>query len=1034
MALAVLINGVDRSGPGWPHVKANSISISETLQQRSTAQLVYQMADGETAPPAGQEVKIYEGGVLRFGGHIVSAAAQELPWADFKEILIQCGDYSVTLDRRGAGERTYLNQYAGDIIRDLVAECLAGDNIDRTTVLAGSGPLLEKVELQYCTVREAFDEIARLSAGWAWRLEYDKKLYFWQPSALSVIATIGDASADALKKSVTVTEDLTNYANRVIVRLGNYITEEQTESFDGSHATQPTNGSRQKWEMAFRVYSQPRIYVNDIEKLVGIANVDTGRDWYWNKNSTVVEQDDDATPPASTATLRVVYSGLDARIFSAQNNTEISARQAIEGGSGVYERVLNIDSDTRNTDAQAMADSYLDRFDSPSYVLRLDTLTLYPEPGQQVEMDMTGHPTGNYVIKSVQTYCYGKNQFGRKVEAYQGPILQSGFEFFTDLRSGGSASGVVGSLPVTAESVERRSNTNNIAYDPSFENGADQWHSGTSGDVKWVEATDQFHSPTKSMSYTGEPGMSGKWAALSGFYNGYVESTVGKLYTISCWVRANSAAVGTLSLSIQCLSQVGAWRSTLANVDQDVAALADDTWIKLTASAYLDDTLVKYIYPQISIAGGTAGKIWVDDVEMREHEPSVPAPVGSATASFQVIGATDNSVLSPEGQECYRLRVYSISLPSDRNLVTFRLGYDRSDDSNTDFSDYSGPQDLSASEHKSDPWPKSAASFTIQAQIVGVNRDNVEAVLWTSSPVTVSPSGQKNIPGAKIADSTIPWSAAATAAGMTNQVTAVPNYLGYLAIAKTSEVVFNAYNGRLYVWSASLAAYKPKVDKGDFNNQCIDSYLIFANGVITNSLLAGSITTDKLTAGLLSGFTLYLEQNGVVSQFYSVYDAGMGAYTGLKTHRVSDGQACKISYGGIWVVAQSYPSTPLLWLGYPSSAYPTLGWQLPSWGSLFGFGNPIGSMYLNAFAYGAYVIGISTCKSQQFVDSTGKRLLGGRVTGWALPTGTEVRSTWNTATVTLEQLASSVNALIRDLYGSDTESTYPVKPVCVLGA
>jgi hypothetical protein len=588
-------------------------------------------------------------------------------------------------------------------------------------------------------------------------------------------------------------------------------------------------------------------------------------------------------------------------------------------------------------------------------------------------------------------------------------------------------------ISVNQSSGESRSNSNNLVYDPSFDQGDAVWDSGGDGTVRWVEATDQYHTPYKSRSYTGAPSMSGKYAALSGFNNGYVEATKDRLYTVSCWVRANAAATGTLSLSIMGLSEVGQWRGVVANADQDVAALADDTWIELRASAYLIDGLTRYIYPQIAITSGTAGKVWVDDVDLREHEPDMPAVVGNATASFQVLGATDNSILSETGQECYRLRVYSIALPNDLNLVTFRIGYDRDDDSNTEYTDYTGPLALEVSEHKSDPWLKTSASFTIRVRIVGVNRDNVETALWTSSPVTVAPSGSKNIPGTKITDATIPWSAAATAAGMTNTVNAVPDGNGYLAISKTSETVFNTYNGRLYIWSTSLGKYKPKVDKGDFNTGCIDSYLIFANAVVTNNVLAGSITTTKILAGLFSGFTLYLEQNGVISQFYSAYDAGMGAYIGFKTHRVSDGLACKMSYGGIWVVAQSYLSTPLLWLGVPTAAYPTLGWQLPAWGGLLGIGNPIGAMYLNVFIAGIFTVGISTCKSQQFVDSTGKRLLGGRVTGWSLPTGVSVRSSWATSTVTLEQLAGAVKALIEDLYGTDGESTYPVKAANLLG-
>lgn len=46
------------------------------------------------------------------------------------------------------------------------------------------------------------------------------------------------------------------------------------------------------------------------------------------------------------------------------------------------------------------------------------------------------------------------------------------------------------------------------------------------------------------------------------------------------------------------------------------------------------------------------------------------------------------------------------------------------------------------------------------------------------------------------------------------------------------------------------------------------------------------------------------------------------------------------------------------------------------------------------------------------------KVLGPRVTGWALPTGTRTRTTFDPATVTLPQLAERVAALLSDLHAS----------------
>lgn len=62
--------------------------------------------------------------------------------------------------------------------------------------------------------------------------------------------------------------------------------------------------------------------------------------------------------------------------------------------------------------------------------------------------------------------------------------------------------------------------------------------------------------------------------------------------------------------------------------------------------------------------------------------------------------------------------------------------------------------------------------------------------------------------------------------------------------------------------------------------------------------------------------------------------------------------------------------------------------------------------------YGLKVYGITTSSSYRV---NGTQIATSRRTGWAAPTGTATRTTFNTATVTLAQLAERVKALIDDL-------------------
>lgn len=58
--------------------------------------------------------------------------------------------------------------------------------------------------------------------------------------------------------------------------------------------------------------------------------------------------------------------------------------------------------------------------------------------------------------------------------------------------------------------------------------------------------------------------------------------------------------------------------------------------------------------------------------------------------------------------------------------------------------------------------------------------------------------------------------------------------------------------------------------------------------------------------------------------------------------------------------------------------------------------------------------GTVNANSGYYVNST--QVVGPRITTWEAPTGTATRTTFATSTVTLEQLAQRVKALIDDLF------------------
>lgn len=447
----VYIDGVLRS------IKASSLNIDHQFSLRSTARLRMESRNGSYTPTVGNDFKVYEDGDLIFGGLITSVtrgkyAATSVLYSDIAAV-----DYSILASKRLTGERYgsngYVNQKANDILRDLVTNCLGGDGIDISTVPAGAGPVVTLAEFDYSTVAEAFDLIAELSAR-KWRIDFEKKLRLVDPTAPVVFATINGSSGNYLADSLAIEETQEQYHNKVIVRGKRTTIPEATETFDGSDPNQPTNGTRKEWTLANLVFSTPTITVNGTAKTVGVASVDTGKDWYWRPSSAVIEQDSLASALLNTDTLAITYVGEQVNQAFAENAGQIATRATVESSSGIWERPFELDNPISVADLQEYADKALDQRDALSKKLIFSTIDMAGIfPGDGIDCNLTGLGNHTYIVTSLQfsittlgtvTPATNNQLVTRRIEAQYGPILDNGFDYFKALSasaSGASAGG-----------------------------------------------------------------------------------------------------------------------------------------------------------------------------------------------------------------------------------------------------------------------------------------------------------------------------------------------------------------------------------------------------------------------------------------------------------------------------------------------------------------------------------------------------------------------------------------------------------------
>lgn len=329
-------------------------------------------------------------------------------------------DWNQLTDRRRV-PKEYLNQSSGAIVNDLITNYLAADGVVPSSFV-DAGPLVTKFVSNYLSVRQVLDDLAEL-IGYGWSIDYDKRLH-WFPMETNVAPFTLDGTT-LLRAKLHKRTTRGQYRNYQYVRAGKDLTDPQTESFKG-------DGSKRTWNVGYPVAQVPsNINVNGgAAKTLGIRSVDSGKQFYWNKDSTEITQDPSETLVSTSDVLNVTYIGLYDVIVAARKDSLVAERQGVEGGSGIYEHLENF----TNLDGQDLAldkaRGLLDKFGRIPNILRAST----DVPGLQAGMLAPANLSelglsGNWLIESVRISNQGT--FLRyDIEAVDGEHLGGWVEFW----------------------------------------------------------------------------------------------------------------------------------------------------------------------------------------------------------------------------------------------------------------------------------------------------------------------------------------------------------------------------------------------------------------------------------------------------------------------------------------------------------------------------------------------------------------------------------------------------------------------------
>ncbi len=417
--MQVLIGGIDRSAD----IDRSSFSISDAVNQRSVAN--FRMEDSADQPEVGQEIEIYDGEELIFGGSVDEPENEDLPGGVIS-YSVSCVDHHEKADRHLVAE-VYENQLAGDIVKDLRTKYLDGEGITAGTIQ--DGPTIKKAVFNYIPVSQCLDELSEIT-GLQWLIRPDKSLDFFDRSTFTAPFTIDDMTP---VNNFRVRRHRQEYRNRQYLRAGQDITTVQTRTFKG-------DGETQVFTVDLPLAKVPTVKVNGVTKIVGIRGVETGKDWYWQKGDKTISQDSAGTKLTSSDTLTVEFQGFYPLIIVAEDPEAINERVIIEGGTGIYEAIEEKASlDTRDA-ALDYTNGLLRRYARIGKVVTFNTSEPGLKAGMLLFVTRTDHGVnGQMLISRVTITDPGRadGKLSYAIEALDGEAVGGWVNFFKKLVQSG---------------------------------------------------------------------------------------------------------------------------------------------------------------------------------------------------------------------------------------------------------------------------------------------------------------------------------------------------------------------------------------------------------------------------------------------------------------------------------------------------------------------------------------------------------------------------------------------------------------------
>lgn len=461
LGLAVFINNVDYTDL----IEVDTVHVTQRLSQAATAEFQFRDKGGTIHLAVGNEVLIYTSSPLVklpsnsggfpftriFGGTIddlTESTEMALPTI---KADVKCSDFSQILDRRTVG-KYYDDAFGslGIIVLDIVNTYLALDGIQYNQVDGDPGINFGAQLFQWETARQAFNRLSNLT-GWDYQVDYYKSLRFFPKSTGSGSSPFNlvDNDKNPVAESVTARSYRGKYRNKQGVRSsaqtsalwGDIFSVAQPGPYPSNH--QPPDGVRFDFITLFKINSAPIIKVNgnqvDPSRIIMLSQVASANpsswDWYWIPGGEGVFQNLNNPRLTSADTLEVDYQTALSPIIWVFCQSEIDARAAIEGNSGIYEDVQDVPNITDPAALKQYATAMLNRYGCLNSIPRQIKYRTYRDglfvgQLQNINLSKPLVSAANFLITQVDIHDVQKQFLEYSLQLDSGEYLGDWAQFF----------------------------------------------------------------------------------------------------------------------------------------------------------------------------------------------------------------------------------------------------------------------------------------------------------------------------------------------------------------------------------------------------------------------------------------------------------------------------------------------------------------------------------------------------------------------------------------------------------------------------